>query len=283
MDRVLAEPGSYFNLPASKEGFIPGAANLRLPRLVGIKLARDGHLLRARVPRRYAGRATDLRRGGRRRGNGCSDRAERAATRTGRHDEHAWPTARRCASRQEPLSTSAATWRPMRGSRPLCIYDPKLIDNLEPSWEPAAGDVTRSGNDVIDMSDFRNRGRLDAATELGYEGDGRREKHRRRDGAGHALCGGDAIARRHRRNGLQPAGARICWSPARSRSAAGLSSTISARARSAPNWCIKTALRSRERNRFNFASVSRTARRTVAMVEHERAAVSLEKIMKAVG
>ena len=34
--------GAYFNLPASKEGFIPGAANLRLPRLVGIKLAREG-------------------------------------------------------------------------------------------------------------------------------------------------------------------------------------------------------------------------------------------------
>src|SRR6202034_1120166 len=42
MDRVLAEPNSYFNLPASKEGFIPGAANLRLPRLVGIKLTREG-------------------------------------------------------------------------------------------------------------------------------------------------------------------------------------------------------------------------------------------------
>src|SRR5208282_411493 len=42
MDRVLAEPGAYFNLPASKEGFIPGGANMRLPRLVGIKLAREG-------------------------------------------------------------------------------------------------------------------------------------------------------------------------------------------------------------------------------------------------
>ena len=42
MDRVLAEQGAYFNLPASKEGFIPGAANLRFPRLVGIKLAREG-------------------------------------------------------------------------------------------------------------------------------------------------------------------------------------------------------------------------------------------------
>ena len=42
MDRVVATHGSYFNLPASKEGFIPGAANLRLPRLVGIQLARQG-------------------------------------------------------------------------------------------------------------------------------------------------------------------------------------------------------------------------------------------------
>jgi len=42
MDRVIAEPGSYFNLPASKEGFIPGSANLRLPRLVGIQHARHG-------------------------------------------------------------------------------------------------------------------------------------------------------------------------------------------------------------------------------------------------
>ena len=42
MDRVLAEEGAYFNLPASKEAFIPGAANLRFPRLVGIKLAREG-------------------------------------------------------------------------------------------------------------------------------------------------------------------------------------------------------------------------------------------------
>jgi thioesterase DpgC len=42
MDRVIAEPGSYFNLPASKEGFIPGVANLRFPRLVGIQQARHG-------------------------------------------------------------------------------------------------------------------------------------------------------------------------------------------------------------------------------------------------
>jgi thioesterase DpgC len=42
MDRVIAELGSYFNLPARKEGIIPGSANLRLPRLVGDRMARQG-------------------------------------------------------------------------------------------------------------------------------------------------------------------------------------------------------------------------------------------------
>jgi thioesterase DpgC len=40
MDRVLAEEGAFFSLPARKEGIIPGAANLRLTRFVGDRLAR---------------------------------------------------------------------------------------------------------------------------------------------------------------------------------------------------------------------------------------------------
>lgn len=42
LDRVIAERGSYFNLPARKEGIIPGVANLRLPRFVGERAARQG-------------------------------------------------------------------------------------------------------------------------------------------------------------------------------------------------------------------------------------------------
>jgi thioesterase DpgC len=42
MDYVLAERGAFFNLPARKEGIIPGAANLRLPRFVGDRMARRG-------------------------------------------------------------------------------------------------------------------------------------------------------------------------------------------------------------------------------------------------
>ena len=41
MDYVLAESGSYFNLPARKEGIVPGAANLRLARFLGESVARE--------------------------------------------------------------------------------------------------------------------------------------------------------------------------------------------------------------------------------------------------
>ncbi len=41
MDYVIAESGAYFNLPARKEGIIPGCANLRLPRFMGERMARQ--------------------------------------------------------------------------------------------------------------------------------------------------------------------------------------------------------------------------------------------------
>jgi (3,5-dihydroxyphenyl)acetyl-CoA 1,2-dioxygenase len=41
MDYVLAEAGAYLTLPARKEGIIPAIANLRLPRFVGDRLARQ--------------------------------------------------------------------------------------------------------------------------------------------------------------------------------------------------------------------------------------------------
>jgi fluoroacetyl-CoA thioesterase len=46
---------------------------------------------------------------------------------------------------------------------------------------------------------------------------------------------------------------------------------------------IKAALLQRERNRFKFAVTIEDGSRTVAKVEHERAAVSLEKMMRALG
>jgi fluoroacetyl-CoA thioesterase len=46
---------------------------------------------------------------------------------------------------------------------------------------------------------------------------------------------------------------------------------------------IKATLLNREKNRFRFAVEIDDGPRTVAKVEHERAAVSLEKLMKALG
>jgi predicted thioesterase len=46
---------------------------------------------------------------------------------------------------------------------------------------------------------------------------------------------------------------------------------------------VKTALVNREKNRFKFAVQIEDGARTVAKVEHERPAVSLEKLMKALG
>ena len=40
-DHVIAENDAYLTLPARKEGIIPGAANLRLPRLTGDRIARQ--------------------------------------------------------------------------------------------------------------------------------------------------------------------------------------------------------------------------------------------------
>jgi thioesterase DpgC len=44
VDYVIAEEGSFFNLPARKEGIVPGVAPLRLPRFVGERAAREGIL-----------------------------------------------------------------------------------------------------------------------------------------------------------------------------------------------------------------------------------------------
>src|SRR5512134_1004873 len=49
MDYVLAAEDAYLTLPARKEGIIPGAANLRLPRFVGARIARQAILAGRRL------------------------------------------------------------------------------------------------------------------------------------------------------------------------------------------------------------------------------------------
>jgi thioesterase DpgC len=48
-DYVIAEGDAYLTLPARKEGIIPGAANLRLPRFTGDRIARQAILNERRI------------------------------------------------------------------------------------------------------------------------------------------------------------------------------------------------------------------------------------------
>ena len=49
MDYTIAAKDAYLTLPARKEGIIPGAANLRLPRFVGDRIARQAVLADLRI------------------------------------------------------------------------------------------------------------------------------------------------------------------------------------------------------------------------------------------
>lgn len=49
MDYVIAARGAFMTLPARKEGIIPGAANMRLPRFVGDRIARQAIMYERRL------------------------------------------------------------------------------------------------------------------------------------------------------------------------------------------------------------------------------------------
>src|SRR6202035_1087225 len=49
VDYVLAANNAYMTLPARKEGIIPGLANLRLPRFVGDRIARQAIMYERRL------------------------------------------------------------------------------------------------------------------------------------------------------------------------------------------------------------------------------------------
>jgi (3,5-dihydroxyphenyl)acetyl-CoA 1,2-dioxygenase len=136
MDRVVAVHGSYFNLPASKEGFIPGSAPLRLPRLVGIQLARQGiffeHKFMADTPEgqmicdetvgyEEMDKAIDANTTQMVRAGFTSTVSNRKALRVG----------------EEPLSVYRRYMATYSRQQALCFYDPKLIENLEHSWKPS--------------------------------------------------------------------------------------------------------------------------------------------------
>jgi (3,5-dihydroxyphenyl)acetyl-CoA 1,2-dioxygenase len=133
MDHVLAEQGSYFNLPARKEGIIPGAANLRLPRFVGDRLTRQGILFDRQFPADSPeGRLLCDEVVPPREMDAALDRAVAALTSSGVVSAAGNRKALRVA--QEPLATFQAYMATYAREQAYCHFSPALIHNLEEYW-----------------------------------------------------------------------------------------------------------------------------------------------------
>jgi len=133
MDRVLAEEDSYFNLPARKEGIIPGCANLRLPRLVGDRIARQGILFDRKFPAASPeGRliCDEVVAPG-----GMDAAVERVVQQlTGSGLVSAAGNRKALRVGQEPIETFRAYMATYAREQVLCHYSPALIKNLEDNW-----------------------------------------------------------------------------------------------------------------------------------------------------
>ena len=134
MDRVIAETGSYFNLPARKEGIIPGCADLRLPRFVGERLTRQAIFFNRPFPADSAEGlliADEVVPG---------EQIEAAVERSAAELTSAGVTsllANRKALRvgQEPLDRFRRYMANYARDQAYCLYSPALIDNLERNWD----------------------------------------------------------------------------------------------------------------------------------------------------
>jgi thioesterase DpgC len=134
MDRVIAETGSYFNLPARKEGIVPGCANLRLPRLVGERPTRraiffnhdfavdstEGRLIADEVL--------------------PADELDAAIARSAADVMSAGTTSlvanrRQLRIAEEPLDRFRGYMAGYAREQAYCFYSPALIDNLERNWD----------------------------------------------------------------------------------------------------------------------------------------------------
>jgi (3,5-dihydroxyphenyl)acetyl-CoA 1,2-dioxygenase len=134
LDRVIAEAGSYFNLPARKEGIIPGCANLRLPRFVGERPTRQAIFFN----RDFAAESAE----GRMLADEILPSAEidEAITRAATELMSAGPASLVANRREmrvaaEPLEVFRRYMASYAREQAYCFYSPALIDNLERNWE----------------------------------------------------------------------------------------------------------------------------------------------------
>ncbi|MDH5578592.1 MAG: enoyl-CoA hydratase/isomerase family protein [Betaproteobacteria bacterium] len=135
-DYVIAADDAYMTLPARKEGIIPGAANLRLPRFVGPRLARQAIL---------AGRRLDCASpGGRKICDEIVPAAEMdpaierlIALLTDSGVVSAAGNRRALRSGEEPLDQFRRYMAVYAREQAVCHFSPALIANLEKHWDAA--------------------------------------------------------------------------------------------------------------------------------------------------
>ena len=136
MDYVVAGSDAYMTLPARKEGIIPGAANLRLPRFVGARMARQAIL---------AGRRFDCDSPEGRMicdlvvPPGEVDAAVARAVEdfTGAGQVSAAGNRRAFRVGEEPLDTFRRYMAVYCREQAYCHFSPALIANLEKHWNAA--------------------------------------------------------------------------------------------------------------------------------------------------
>jgi thioesterase DpgC len=134
MDHVIAERGCRLYLPARREGIIPGASNLRLPRFVGDRLARQAIL---------SGREFEA---GTPEGDLLCDEvvepgamddaiARRVELLTSSGLVNAAANRRALRAGQEPLDLFRSYMATYSREQAYCHFSPALVRNLEEHWE----------------------------------------------------------------------------------------------------------------------------------------------------
>ena len=134
MDHVIAERGCRLYLPARKEGIIPGASPLRLPRQVGDRLARQAILsgleFEAGVPPAELLCDEVV-------GTGDMDEAiaRRTELLTSSGVVNAAANRRAIRAGQEPLDLFRSYMATYSREQAFCHFSPALVRNLEQHWD----------------------------------------------------------------------------------------------------------------------------------------------------
>jgi thioesterase DpgC len=133
MDHVIAERGCRLYLPARKEGIIPGASNLRLPRFVGERAARQA-IISGREFEAGAPDAEALVDEVVEAGEMDAAIAARVEALTSSGLVNAAANRRAMRVGQEPLDVFRAYMATYARDQALCHFSPALIANLERHW-----------------------------------------------------------------------------------------------------------------------------------------------------